>query len=597
MSILRVKGTGVIARTAEPYTYEEEWVRPSDWLDLPTINDSEDKVVGLFAVFDDESNFVAVRFQGNYTVDWGDGTSENVNSNVTAQHLYDFNDANLDGTLTSRGYKQAIITITPNGGTLTSCELQIDHSGLSALSINHIVNWLDIQITGTNWTNMTVGGTTSQLRLCERVYIHSIGTENNLTNFFRGMMRLREINYFDVSGVVNTTSMFQDCTSIAKIPEYNFSSNLTAANTMFYNCFCLQSIHLFDTSNVSNFTYMFNNCRSLTEIPDFDTSNGGTGGTSLLYMFQGCSKLTKAPNLNTSNAVNTTNMFASCAALTSIPFYDLSNVIIATSMFQSCFALRTIPNLDLSSATATSSMFYNCYNLRSLPPLNISNSTNTSNMFRGCHNLRSIPEIDISKSTNTSYMFDSCVSLVSLPELNTSSSLNTSYMFSGCYSLKSVPTLDTRNSTTMTAMFLSCYALQTIQTEFSSSNVNNMSSMFYNCYSLEKYPIMDTSNVTIITDMFRANFCAKEIPAYDFSGVTTAPPATTFDALGVTRIKMTGLNQTFDIQGMSLGPDALDEVYTNLPTASAKTITVTGNWGVSSDDPSIATAKGWTVVG
>jgi hypothetical protein len=49
------------------------------------------------------------------------------------------------------------------------------------------------------------------------------------------------------------------------------------------------------------------------------------------------------------------------------------------------------------------------------------------------------------------------------------------------------------------------------------------------------------------------------------------------------------------VASSNLGPDALDEIYTSLPTVSGQTITVTSNWGTASDDPTIATAKGWTV--
>ena len=47
----------------------------------------------------------------------------------------------------------------------------------------------------------------------------------------------------------------------------------------------------------------------------------------------------------------------------------------------------------------------------------------------------------------------------------------------------------------------------------------------------------------------------------------------------------------------SLSASALNEIYTNLPTKTGQSLTVTGNWGTSGDDPTIATAKGWTVTG
>ena len=40
---------------------------------------------------------------------------------------------------------------------------------------------------------------------------------------------------------------------------------------------------------------------------------------------------------------------------------------------------------------------------------------------------------------------------------------------------------------------------------------------------------------------------------------------------------------------------ALNQLFTDLPTVTAKTIVVTGNPGAATCTTSIATAKGWTV--
>ena len=47
----------------------------------------------------------------------------------------------------------------------------------------------------------------------------------------------------------------------------------------------------------------------------------------------------------------------------------------------------------------------------------------------------------------------------------------------------------------------------------------------------------------------------------------------------------------------TLSATALNEIYTNLATVTTQTITVSGNYGTASDNPSIATAKNWTVTG
>ncbi len=77
--------------------------------------------------------------------------------------------------------------------------------------------------------------------------------------------------------------------------------------------------------------------------------------------------------------------------------------------------------------------------------------------------------------------------------------------------------------------------------------------------------------------------------------------STTIGAFGggnLKRMRATGMNASFDVSNNNLDSTALDEIYTNASaTGAGKTITVTANWGAANDNPSIATAKGWTVTG
>jgi hypothetical protein len=59
----------------------------------------------------------------------------------------------------------------------------------------------------------------------------------------------------------------------------------------------------------------------------------------------------------------------------------------------------------------------------------------------------------------------------------------------------------------------------------------------------------------------------------------------------------TGHKFTFSVANNKMSAAALDTLYTNLATVVGQTITVTGNYGTAGDDPTIATAKGWTVTG
>ena len=196
----------------------DDWVRPADWIALPTLVDGNERIVGVYAVYNHDSNFVALRCSGAYTVDWGDGgAAENVAANTTAEHCYDSDDyaALGAGTDCSRGYRQALITITPQAGqNLTAVSFNYKHSqaGLNA----YRSQWLDIAVAGGNITSMVVGGTTGYLAMLEQFAF--VGTAN---------------------------------------------AGLTTMASMFYACYSLQSVPLLDTSDVTNMSSMFYGCYSL----------------------------------------------------------------------------------------------------------------------------------------------------------------------------------------------------------------------------------------------------------------------------------------------------------------------------------------------
>jgi hypothetical protein len=122
-------------------------------------------------------------------------------------------------------------------------------------------------------------------------------------------------------------------------------------------------------------------------------------------------------------------------------------------------------------------------------------------------------------------------------------------MFSGCSSLQQIPLLNTAACT-------------------------NFSFLFNNCLTLAQAPLLNTAAGTTFTNMF-----------------STSTASLTEGALSGTTRGISYANQ-------KLSAAALDRIYTALGTAAgAQTITVTGNYGVTGDDPTIATAKGWTVTG
>lgn len=72
--------------------------------------------------------------QGAYTVNWGDGITENFASGVKAEHKYTYSDVDLNSdTVANFTYKQCIITITPQSGqNLTLINLNQYHTSIGS---------------------------------------------------------------------------------------------------------------------------------------------------------------------------------------------------------------------------------------------------------------------------------------------------------------------------------------------------------------------------------------------------------------------------------------------------------------------------------
>jgi len=281
--------------------------RPADWLEIDSlVVDGDEKFVGLYAIYED-SNFIALKFKGNYTVDWGDGVVENFNSNNEANHQYDY--ADFVGTESTKGYRQAIVTVTPNGGTLTSVDLQEKHNQIDLQSYS--IPWLDIKISGSNITSLTIGSANQELSLLEQFSFIGAFLDLNLSNLFDSCYQLQSILSLDTSLVTDMGSMFSSCTSLRIMPLLDTSS-VTLAESMFFNCYSLQTIPLLDTSLIGNMFSMFNACYSLQTIP----------------------------LLNTSSAFNLNSMFSNCFSLQTIPLLDASNVSSLSNMFSQCDSLQ-----------------------------------------------------------------------------------------------------------------------------------------------------------------------------------------------------------------------------------------------------------------
>lgn len=276
-----------------------EWQRPSDWLPMPTnITETDQIFVGLHAVIENSDNYCAFSFTtsaGQYRVDWGDGNVTLHNSGTIAQYQYNYASIS-NSTLSSRGYKQVIIKVTPVSGNLLSCNFQQRFVTTPVQNQAYSSGFLECILSMPNASSgnsITFGGGTNiRHAYCEKVDIKTIGNATSMIN------------------------MFTNCYSLQSVPLFN-TINVTNMSTMFTNCYSLQSVPLFNTINVISMFNLFASCYSLQSVPLFNTINV----VSMGYMFYQCYSLQSVPLFNTINVKDMANMFYNCVSLNFIPAF------------------------------------------------------------------------------------------------------------------------------------------------------------------------------------------------------------------------------------------------------------------------------------
>ena len=252
--------------------------RPGDWLAMPA--DATNQICILTAVYDpaiadslnDALNKVAVNItlsSGTYSVNWGDGTTDTgIASAATQNHTYTYSDTDLNGSESTRGYKQAMITITTSGGNVTAFNLSVKNTGVSG---NYVNPWLDMQINTPSCTSINIRGTQGAYVL-ERVNFTAIGAVTTLTYAFQYCYALQSVSFPSGSLASCTTlaSAFFSCSVLQSVsfPTGSLNSVTTLASAFPY-CYALQSIDFpsgWNPTVLATTTDAFTSCPMLANI-------------------------------------------------------------------------------------------------------------------------------------------------------------------------------------------------------------------------------------------------------------------------------------------------------------------------------------------
>lgn len=365
----------------------DEWVRPADWLPLPTVTAGEAKFVGLVAVYPGDSNWVVIFHNGGHSwINWGDGSAVQFGINGTlSTHRYTY-DSLPSNTTTSEGYRQAIVSLTPQAGqTLSTFQLNQAMASFGPAS-NATSLWLDIAMALPSITTLDISGTGAPARLLQRfTWVGTSPVLATLANVFGNAVSLRVVDVpAAFTGVATTMAgMFNGCDALRTAPALN-TATVTSFSQTFLSCRQLTSVPLYDMTAATTTANMFANCPALRTVPD-NTTTGNV--LTMASMFSSCLSLITAPMLNTVKVTSFASMFNDCRLLRTVPLYNMAATgINCTSMFASS-GLVVAPFLDTVNVTNFTTMFQSCTFLQAVPLLNAAAGTVFTNMFQACFSL------------------------------------------------------------------------------------------------------------------------------------------------------------------------------------------------------------------
>lgn len=307
----------------------EGWTRPTEWLAIPSYTVNEEVIYLLNAVWDTTVNPCAFLLNGTgtgYTVDWGDGTVTNYAFGAQAERNYVY--SSLSGT-PFRGYRQALIKITPQSGAVINsvnlCQRHTSNAYTYHTGLLEIICNIETQNLVSPFTNSSLVSHSN----VENVF-YKKNTSTSLAYLFIGFNSLQKVNTFSTGHCTTMTNMFAGCGSIIEMPEFDFS-NITDASYAFYGCNNLIKVKSNDFNKVINATWMFADCfiKDLSNVQFRDVTN-----LSLFNYLGG--NLQRFPDLLLCNSiVGSLDYSFNTASIDIFPYINLSGVTAMGNLFSS----------------------------------------------------------------------------------------------------------------------------------------------------------------------------------------------------------------------------------------------------------------------
>jgi hypothetical protein len=297
--------------------------------------------------------------------------------------------------------------------------------------------------------------------------------------------------------------------------------------------------------------------------------------------------LKSIPNFNFSAAQNFNSTFSGCSALESFPATNTgANLSNCDSMFNNCVSLTSVGLFNISAFSAqANNMFLGCRSLETIPAFNLSTVTQTANFVNGCFSLTTIPDFNFTVNNTMNGFFQNTRSIKEIPELN----------------------LTSVNSVANNNLVLGNATVSSAATSLGRAKItgNKFTQSFQNCQMgatqlNEMYTSLATLNPAI------TNISGNGTTVTVTVGTANIRPFINGRSVTITGVTPVAYNITGTVASVNNGAGTF--TITNAATGtyvsggivsitSDRTITVTGNPGAATDDPTIATNKGWVVTG
>jgi hypothetical protein len=482
----------------------------------------------------------------NFSVDWGDGSSEIVNLTTFA---YNYNNSaswpGITHTYATPGMYQVAITENVEGGfprirfngVDTGTNTPADESTNDFRKVKKIVQW------GTNkWTDLV-----SSFEGCTALQI--VATDNltnrisGVSDFTKAWQNCRSLSSFpliDTSGGTNFSYTWHNCVSLSTFPSIS-TQNATSLFASWMNCISLTGFPSINTRNVANFERTWGidyeyNSMGLLSFPFIDTSKG----TNFSHTWYRNRMLSSFPQIDVLSGTNFLNTWRACSQLTAFPVISTgSNCSILDGTWYDCMSLREFPsacsfptvktfnytwynckslknfpdNLITLSATVLAGTWQNCSGLTAFPCISAytKNVTSFAGAWAYCSSLSSFPStlIDITSATNFANTWAGCVNLKEIdPNFNFSKAVYLNGTFADCRTLTATPTIDCRNAISIKDMFsMDPYVsdkskLKSVTLTNTEKVTDTISGLFCGCWNLEyvapfNIPLQGTTNSDI----------------------------------------------------------------------------------------------------